>query len=765
MPASHTALFNQLITVNSIDSTKLTSWLSGQSLPEYGDDGSSVSFYDQVTDLLREANDARFNIVSKLSESGEWVRDARAATPLAERIEDDRSLHDSPYILGNNALLRCLSRLRAIDYALAKQLPDDPSLRNKLKNLFNTLAATMLSTAKGSDSYDAKLKAMQQLETQFNTELVKILHDAGLAQGCKTAADAEALLAHYRNLSSLLVPARTLVTLTYDERARVLHRETQYPVTEKRKTQLEAIERLRSVNPNPDKEEISAHTVRNEAMQTADSMFVDLMKMPDRALPAQTRETHLAGAKNAFIVKNELISVPEGADPDALLAGESSVENTLWLARSATPVYTGPGETKAGIQAHTRENLEQILTKAHRLRRLGAYDPLSIHVTTLNTDSFLKNQSRMVAHVYDATRKHGPSVGREDDVSYMPTNEEGTFRFLDIAPALQSEMRARGESAPRGSAPLQKATRLSSVTQVVLAAAKHDRLSVVQCASGQDRTGTAIEKATQQWLESRYTAMRLPIHGIADARARGGNAAEIASHHLPGSPGMKRDSIANDQLGARRAAFDEVQTREFYRKSADTNKENRVGSVEFLELPPALVAQYRKEFHALSTVVSLVGESGLADAISGTADSPGILKIAEDLQQVITKTEDLETLTRVLQHTRQVFLKTLPSSIEIPPGMAYEKTIDGVETDIKVLKNFTERTDSLWRSLAEAVNRALHCVASIFGQGQRLGKKIEQMRHERSLVEKMKLFKSQVPSPGSESDNEGGSLLPVDGKR
>jgi hypothetical protein len=772
MPSKHTKLFNDLTKDNGLDSTRLVPWLSNQRLPEYREGEASVSFYDNITDLLREVSDAQFGIVSTLSASGEWVRDATDATPLKDRVADGRSLHDSPRILGNNALLRCLSRLRAIDYALSKKYPDDNALRERIKGSFIALTQAMLSKAEGTDSYEKKLKEIERLETEFNTGLVEVLHEAGLAKGCKTAADAEKLLAHYRNLSSLLVPARTLVTLTYDEKAKVFHRETQYPVTKKSNAQKLAIEELRGIGSTAKK---TAHTVRNAAMQEADSLFVDLMLMDDRALPAQTRKTHLAGAKNAFIVKNELIRVPEGADPEAFLLfnDEASAEDTLWLARSATPVYTGPGETEKRIQQHTRENLEQIRRAAGERMGLGIYHYPSIHVITLNTVSPTEDQSVMVRHIYEATRGKKPVPGSEglrDDVSYMPTNLDGTFRFLDIAPALQREMHTSTKKAPRGSAPFQKATRLDSVTRVMLAAARPDRLSMVQCASGQDRTGTAVEKTVQKWLKGRYDS--LPKDHIVEARAMGGNAAEIASHHIPGSPGMKSLSIANNQLGQRRPTFSEPAMREFYRKSADMNKENKVGDVWFLQSTPESRAAYSREYSKLtqelgflSTVLSDPSTrlpAGLMDIISGTEQQSGMLEIAQSLGKAITTAEDLAKVTNVVHHTRQVLLKMMTA---VPEGTAFIKDDHPISDDQSILQNeakeFENRTHPLWKRLGEILTLALHSIASLFGQGQQLGKKIEQMRHERSLAEKMKLFKSQVspPSPGSNDDSEGDPLL------
>ena len=73
--------------------------------------------YQDITDLLLTVNDAQFDIFSYYDKlSNTWVRDSTRSRPLKDRIP-----YDSPVIEANNALLRCLSRLRPIDYAIQKQ--------------------------------------------------------------------------------------------------------------------------------------------------------------------------------------------------------------------------------------------------------------------------------------------------------------------------------------------------------------------------------------------------------------------------------------------------------------------------------------------------------------------------------------------------------------------------------------------------------------------------------------------------------------------
>lgn len=558
-------------------------------------------FYSQMSDLLRETNDAQFGIVSQ-AVGDQWVRDATRAIPLAERMP-----HDAPVIEANNALMRCLSRLRPVDYAIEKKHHEsnpelEIAIRNRLKNKFEEAARRILTSAQSDKSDEAKLEEIKKLEKEFNTSLIQGLHDANLTAGCESVDDAEKLLFHYRNLSSVLDPARTMVTLTYDDKAQVLQRETQYPVTKKTPQQKMALEGLRLVQPHPFKEERNGHNVRNIASQEADSLFVDLMLDDTRALPAQARKTHLVGTKNAFIVKNELIPVDDLPDSAALADYVADTDNTLWLARTGVPVYVGSGENRDSVQLHTRENLEQIRLAAEE--RMGR-DELNLHVTCLNTYTPLENQKTMVDHLYEATR--GQESGN-DDITYAPTNPDGTFRLMDVAPQLVFD-----EDRPGHSLPLQKADRLDQVAKVVLAAAKDEStVSIVQCASGQDRTGTAVEKATQVWMRGRYALLGKDTTNIETMRAQGGNAAEITTHHVHGSPGMKKESMANNFFGSE-AAFSKAASAQLYLSSAGTNKKNSVGAVDFLAHPGAAAkAQYDanlKEFEAsLAAYKDTIGE-------------------------------------------------------------------------------------------------------------------------------------------------------------
>ncbi|WP_207384151.1 hypothetical protein [Legionella nagasakiensis] len=637
--------------------------------------------YEAMADLLREVNDAQFNIVSKVV-GDQWLRDATHALPL-----DQRMSHDKPVIEANNMLLRTLSRLRPIDFAIDKKLGGEgAAIRGEMRIRFAELSKEILAIAQDpAKSNEVKLEEIKAHEKVFNTFLVEKLHDANLTEGCNSAKDAKELLFHYRNLSSVLTPARTMVTLTYDRDAGVLQRETQYPVTKKTPEQKRELAKLKEVTPYPAHDEKNAHTHLSVAEQEADSLFAELIASDDTALPAQARNTHLVGAKNAFIVKNELILVDDPsvierpADLDVLSAEE---ENVLWLARMGSPAYVGEGESAAQVQVHTHEALEQV--RATAKEKMGREEAeLHLHVTTLNTYTFLKSQATIVSNIATVTR----GSGRGDDYSYLPSNDDGTFRVVDVAEGLDFGE----ESRPWGSAPGAKATRLDSVSKVMRAAAK-TFLSVVNCASGQDRTGTAVEKTTQDWTRERYIALgKDPAH-IEEVRVRGGNAAEITTHHVHGSPGMKDDSIANNRIGSGET-FSEAATRELYRKSAGTNKENKVGNVAFLKRPSdRAIEEYRAKLGAFETALSALKEKHRSEKHQqfhekGCELLAYVRKTAgDDLKSL--KPNHLADLTRVLSCATQTL-----NDVDNP-----DKTKENVK-DLAKLSQHVSGRSSAWKNV------------------------------------------------------------------
>jgi hypothetical protein len=507
--------------------------------------------YSKKSDELRTLNDAQFGIKSELI-NGEWVRDATDSQLLEKRIS-----HDDPKIEANNMLLRCLSRLRAIDYAMAQKTPKNALATERLflKITFEALV-TDIDTWLIADDPKATLKL---LEETFDTALIQALHDADMTQGCYTKDDAKALLTHYQNLSSLIDDARPLVTITKDWQTQIYHRETQYPVTEKTEAQRKAIE---------------AHYVDatdNTAIQMADFLFKDRLVSHKTLLPAQTRKTHLEGVKNAYVCKNEVFQKTYAHNKKD---EQEMVMATHWSARAASLVYLGDHATDAEVLLHTKENITQLNSAIAKRRGDNTYNQL--HISCLNTNSSIENQDKIVSTLREAT-----TDSTSASMSYIPTNTLGLLDSVALSSKIPntSIINSRDKS---------KRDRVMKATAVGLLANKlPNTTEVTTCASGQNRTNTKHAKETDQWINQVYKEYEINPDNIENTRAMGGNAAENTSHLLPGSPGMKEDSNAG--------VFGKEATEQYYRRSANTNKKAPLGKVDFLSRPSALAELRFKE--------------------------------------------------------------------------------------------------------------------------------------------------------------------------
>lgn len=162
----------------------------------------------------------------------------------------------------NHTLVQCLTGLRAIDYVISKQTSLD--IRERTRNDLYQASKLFLDAVQDPMLTQAKLT---QEEKKFNTHLIESLHEMNLTKGCSTKKDAEALLAHYTLLSSVLDP-----------------NEMQDPMTEKTGLQNMYANVLSTIIPYPLGGEINIHTQHNEAEQQATACFADLLVADDRRL-------------------------------------------------------------------------------------------------------------------------------------------------------------------------------------------------------------------------------------------------------------------------------------------------------------------------------------------------------------------------------------------------------------------------------------------------------------------------------------------------
>lgn len=560
------------------------------------------SWYDELLDLLRQNTDSYKGIFSGLDENGQWVRNAiyapmysRCSRPPKESkyinfpiyaIKTNYLSNDDPIIVGNDTLLRCLDRLRAIDYAINKKAQESENaevyqaIRITLKNNFVELATEIKNPHFLVIESDEEEKHFKSLEEKFNSDLLKGLYDAGLTQGCYDKKAGENLLQYYRNLSSLLVPARNQVTLSYYPRPKVLTRITQVPITKKTEEQQQATDELyTSINTNPLSDEINSHTIQNHACQQANLLYKNLLQDDLRALPAQARKTHLVGAKNAYIVTEEFIPLDDESlleTEEQLLNLKATPENTLTFVRTASPVYVGKGETNERILQTCSQNLEQIL-------KATEYD--RIHVTCLNTDGIIKEDRAIVRTIMKVGARE---LNRQDN----SLNPDGRFSVSLAAAnalgtrlnAIHSQLDFTGTTIPQGRV-LFKSTRAEQAITLAYQAYKNNMLSLINCASGQDRTGTIAQGLINSFLVDRFNANFKNLNQknikkeVQHTEILGNNGVELNNHlGSHGSKGHKNDSRAGNLL-----SDDDALNNEFYTKSAKTNKKNKLKNYSFLK--------------------------------------------------------------------------------------------------------------------------------------------------------------------------------------
>ena len=223
----------------------------------------------------------------------------------------------------------------------------------------------------------------------------------------------------------------------------------------------------------------------------------------------------------------------------------------------------------------------------------------------------------------------------------------------------------------------------------MLAAARTEGfLSAVQCASGQDRTGTAIEKTTQDWMKSVYARRGLNTNNIEEMRAQGGNAAEITTHHVHGSPGMKKESQAGMTFG--QSANDQ-----FYLDSANTNKKNKVGNVRFLEEPSLKARQeYDNQLKDCKAALSSFAPESSDSHNRFMLESKNLISYVESagIQTQKPTAKNISELTQVLRSTTKSI-----NEVNDP-----QKTVENVRHMANISQNVSGKS-SIWKSIAKSL--------------------------------------------------------------
>ncbi len=487
-------------------------------------------------------------------------RDARQAKPLNQRLDPNHLVFHI-----DDTLLRALNTARTLDYMLQKRAESHAKNEQRVEHywgeqekLMQLMGDFLLSVtdiqqrfAQGTLTESAAKKELQQKHARFNAHLCGLIHrnhfDHGLKK--KNAAEYEKLLNHYRQMASVLDPAPAQQTISADKHG-VTHIETAYPITEKTAPQKEAMKTMQRVVAKPTKKERDFHTSQNEAYQEINVAFYDLIQDDSRRLSSQTRKTHLGcGVRNGYLCKDELVFPAKGDKPEKTVARKPYV-------RVATIAYVGKGESEQRKKAFAAENLVQINMMYQKHVTDGAQHVP--HFLMLNTFSPLEDQDLM----YYQTR--AAIAERRAYFSYVPTNIEGTLRHPEF-----SKVVSKHPQAPMAiSKPFHKSARLNQAVQVLSVAELEPGVFLIEsCASGRDRTGAIckakkLEDAVKIYLQE---GVQMSRDEIETMQTIGGHEVMLATLEVPGSHGMKTDSIPGGY-------FSKKSTEHSFLKTADTNK-------------------------------------------------------------------------------------------------------------------------------------------------------------------------------------------------
>jgi hypothetical protein len=466
-----------------------------------------------------------------------FVRDATNAIPLANRMPPDHK-----DIRAANSFIRASNLVHAISHVVAQKNSQPTDALDELKTCLLDYYDNVFNHDTVPDS--SSRQHFKNLEANFHTQILKILYSQNLTLDLKTPYDYADLLEHYRNLASLLAPAASYITTQKygSDKDAVFFKDIAHPVTRKTDLQKTQISVMRKVGDGT----ANFHSSQPRAFQEASAAFVDLLLRDDTALGAQTRGTNAATAKNAFTVTNELV-----------FASGTSQWHAL---RTASLGYIGKGETPESCAAYAVENIKQLQQANDKTN-----GKQHLFITLLVTNHFFNKQSTIVAISRDAAAQTGANV------SVMPINLIGASYPLELSPELQTLATQLNKPLPvdKGGYTNMLYRKLRTENAVAIIntiAGDQNSVPVVGCASGQDRTGTALEIATIKWTVAEFAKHNIVVSEkqVAEFRATGGHNAMMATLTVPGAPGMKTDSDPG--------YFSALVARFLYRESSNYNK-------------------------------------------------------------------------------------------------------------------------------------------------------------------------------------------------
>jgi hypothetical protein len=608
------------------------------------------------------------------------IRDASMALPFDQRLGPD-----APARQINNMLLRALGSMRGIDHALSfeSKNPDDIYAieKNSLQKAFAELydkATKFLAEPTTALLNDKEIQQQQVLlHKRFNNALANILINTGLAEDYSKPKDFENLITHYRDLSSVLQPAKSLQTTFIDkqtdrngEEKIIIHTDTAHPITNKTPEQLKQLAVMKTIGSGDD-----FHHSQSLPMQIANRAFHDLIAKNDTRLPAQTRKTIAPTVKNGYEVEYKIQMDDKKFELTSLRCGSMA--------------YVGKGMIKDYAKEkdgdpYTSENLSQLTSYANK-------DPnapqIPLHVGMLLTEITSAFASQLLNMEYQneiiaATRGEAKKMGAK--FSLTPVNWLGrAVSAIEVADEVIANVRNYAVQNNITFPSTSVDARVEDAALIALVVSLNPHLAhLITCASGQDRSGTIDELKTQLWTTQIYKNdlnIEITQKDIAEKRGIAGHIPTLASHAVTGSPGMKHDSEPKE-------IFSESMRAHYYTKIADTNKAKSMhvdekalivslaAAKKFRECMTLLAQEdpSQEAIHAKliewARTLTKKGSSSNLTTMYATQQTLGE-KIA---QQCMTNIINSKTLTEALNSAPADFAGSLdkvkPHQLELPDG-------------------------------------------------------------------------------------------------
>jgi hypothetical protein len=331
-------------------------------------------------------------------------------------------------------------------------------------------------------------------------------------------------------------------TILEDKVNHVVHVDTALPITHKTDEQKAFIQdRVAGYTVQPEASELNFHSAQPLAFQEVNLAYHEQLLADARRLPAQMRNHFPVTVKNGYVTRQ-----------DTFFEGDEQ-STPVWGVRSATMPYLGKGESSEEIQTQVGHNFAQMRLA---LREYGAGEP-QLHFMILNTNTSLEKQDRMISHTVAGAQASQVAI------SQLPLNIHGTLEGATLAPDIAQHTTYTSHLY----IPFDKARSLDVATRTAGIARQQGKVNAVACASGQDRTGTLEESDAMEISYEAYAAHHISVdrESIAQLRAHGGHNAMLSSFSVPGSPGMKPDSVPGSY-------FSPTVTHHLYLESANSNK-------------------------------------------------------------------------------------------------------------------------------------------------------------------------------------------------